>query len=70
MPGVSEEASAETLDFWRRMRDQAGTAALDSIGGNSTLAAAQVTFRLLHPNMVLASPKQRARKNEHPREVG
>ena len=54
----------------RRMRDRAGTAALDSIGGNSTLAAAQVTFRLLHPNMVLASPKQRARKNEHPREVG
>ena len=51
MPGVSEEASAETLDFCRRMRDQAGTAALDSIGGNSTLAAAQVTFRLLHPQL-------------------
>jgi hypothetical protein len=48
MPGVSAEAFAETLDFWRRVRDHAGTAALDSLGGNSTLAEALVTFRLLH----------------------
>ena len=30
MPGVSSEAFAEALDFWRRVRDHAGTAALDS----------------------------------------
>jgi hypothetical protein len=48
MPGMSEEAFAETLDFWRRVREYAGIAALDSIGGNSTLAEALVTFRLLH----------------------
>ena len=48
MPGMSEEAFAETLDFWRRVRDHAGTAALDSLGENSTLAEALVTFRLLH----------------------
>ena len=48
MPGMSAEAFAETLDFWRRVRDCAGTAALDSLGGNSTLAEALVTFRLLH----------------------
>ena len=48
MPGMSAEAFAETLDFWRRVRDHAGTAALDSLGENSTLAEALVTFRLLH----------------------
>jgi hypothetical protein len=48
MPGMSAEAFAETLDFWRRVRDCAGTAALDSLGENSTLAEALVTFRLLH----------------------
>jgi hypothetical protein len=48
MPGMSAEAFAETLDFWRRVRDHAGTAALDSLGGNSTLAEALVTFCLLH----------------------
>ena len=48
MPGMSAEAFAETLDFWRRVRDHAGTAALDSLGRNSTLAEALVTFRLLH----------------------
>ena len=48
MPGMSGEAFAETLDFWRRFRDHAGTAALDSLGGNSTLAEALVTFCLLH----------------------
>ena len=48
MPGMSAEAFAETLDFWRRVRDHAGPAALDSLGGNSTLAEALVTFRLLH----------------------
>jgi hypothetical protein len=48
MPGMSAEAFAETLDFWRRVRDQSGTAALDSLGGNSTLAEALITFRLLH----------------------
>jgi hypothetical protein len=48
MPGMSAEAFAETLDFWRRIRDHAATAALDSLGENSTLAVALVTFRLLH----------------------
>jgi hypothetical protein len=48
MPGMSAEAFADTLDFWRRMRDHAGTAALDSLGENTTLAEALVTFRLLH----------------------
>jgi hypothetical protein len=48
MPGMSEEAFAETLDFWRRMREHAGIAVLDSLGQNSTLAEALVTFRLLH----------------------
>lgn len=48
MPGMSAEAFAETLDFWCRGRDCASTAALDSLGGNSTLAEALVTFRLLH----------------------
>jgi hypothetical protein len=51
MPGMSAEAFAETLDFWRRVRDHAGTAALDSLGGNSTLAEALVTFRLLHQQL-------------------
>jgi hypothetical protein len=32
MPGMSAEAFAETLDFGRRFRDHAGTAALDAIG--------------------------------------
>ena len=48
MPDMSAEAFAETLDFWRRVRDHAETAALDSLGGNSTLAEALVAFRLLH----------------------
>ena len=48
MPGMSAEAFAETLDFWRRVRDHAGSAALDSLGGSSTLAEALVTFRLLN----------------------
>ena len=48
MPGMSAEAFTGTLDFWRRVRDCAGTAALDSLRGNSTLAEALVTFRLLH----------------------
>jgi hypothetical protein len=48
MPGMSAEAFAETLDFWHRVRDHAGTAALDLLGENSTLAEALVTFRLLH----------------------
>jgi hypothetical protein len=48
MPGMSAEAFAETLAFWRRVRDHAGTATLGSLGGNSTLAEALVTFRLLH----------------------
>jgi hypothetical protein len=48
MPGMSAEAFAETLDFWRRVLHHAGSAALDSLGGNSTLAEALVTFRLLH----------------------
>jgi hypothetical protein len=48
MPGMSAEASAETLDFWHRVREHARTATLDSLGGNSTLAEALVTFRLRH----------------------
>ena len=32
MPGMSAEAFAETLDFWRRVRDHVRTAALDSLG--------------------------------------
>ena len=48
MLGMSEEAFAETLDFWRRVRDHAGTAALGALGGNSTLAEVLVIFRLLH----------------------
>jgi hypothetical protein len=48
MPGMSAEAFAETLAFWRRVRDHASTAALGSLGGSSTLAEALVTFRLLH----------------------
>jgi hypothetical protein len=48
---MSAEAFAEALDFWRRVRDHAGTAALDLLGGSSTLAEALVAFRLLHhPN--------------------
>ena len=35
----------------RRVRDHAGTAALDSLGGNSALAEALVTFRLLHQQL-------------------
>ena len=45
---MSAEAFAEALDSWRLVRDHAGTAALDSLGENSTLAEALVTFRLLH----------------------
>ena len=41
-------------------RTTGGIAALDSLGGNSTLAEALVTFRLLTSNLVLASQKQRA----------
>jgi hypothetical protein len=48
MPGMSAEAFAETLDFWRHVRDHASTVALDSLGENATLAEALVTFRLLH----------------------
>jgi hypothetical protein len=48
MPGMSAEAFAETLAFWRRVRDHAGSADLDSLGGSSTLAEALVTFRLLN----------------------
>ena len=51
MPGMSAEVFAETLDFWLRVRDYAGTAALDSLGGNSTLAEALVAFRLLHQQL-------------------
>jgi hypothetical protein len=48
MPGASAEAFIETLDFWHRIRDYAGTAALDCLGGNNTLAEALVTFRFLN----------------------
>lgn len=48
MPGASTEAFAETLEFWHRLRDYAGTAALDCLGGNNTLAEALVTFRFLN----------------------
>jgi hypothetical protein len=48
MPGASAEAFAETLEFWHRLRDYAGTAALDCLGGNHTLAEALVTFRFLN----------------------
>jgi hypothetical protein len=48
LPGMSAEAFAETLDFWRHVRDHANTAALDSLGENATLAEVLVTFRLLH----------------------
>ena len=48
MSGMSEEAFAETLDFWRRMGGIRwnGRPGL-RLGGNSTLAEALVTFRLL-----------------------
>jgi hypothetical protein len=61
MPGMSTEAFAETLDFWRRVRDHASTAALDSLGGNSTLAEALVTFRLLLHFPVTNQPPRRTR---------
>jgi hypothetical protein len=48
MPGMSAEAFAETLDFLGRVREHAGTAALDSLGENSTLPEAPVIFRLFH----------------------
>jgi hypothetical protein len=48
MPGASAEAFVETLEFWHRVRDYAGTAALDCLGGNNTLAEALVTFRFLN----------------------
>jgi hypothetical protein len=31
MPGVSAQAFTETLEFWRRVREHAGFAALDSL---------------------------------------
>jgi hypothetical protein len=48
MPGASAETFAETLEFWYRMRDYAGAAALSCLGGNNTLAEALVTFRFLN----------------------
>jgi hypothetical protein len=48
MPGATPEAFADTLEFWYRVRDYAGTAALDCLGGNNTLAEALVTFRFLN----------------------
>jgi hypothetical protein len=48
MTGMSAEAFAEALDFWGRVSDHAGIAAADSLGENTTLAEALVTFRLLH----------------------
>jgi hypothetical protein len=48
IPGTSTKSFAETLEFWHRLRDYAGTAALDCLGGNNTLAEALVTFRFLN----------------------
>jgi len=41
------EDFAPTLEFWHRLRDYAGTAALNCAGGNQTLAEALVTLQFL-----------------------
>lgn len=35
------------LDFWRRLSDYAGTAALNCAGGNETLTEALITYQFL-----------------------
>jgi len=47
MPGIDVEGFRDALNFWHRVRDYNGTAALDCVGGNQTLAEALITFRLL-----------------------
>lgn len=47
MPDIDVEAFRDALNFWHRVRDYAGTAALNSAGGNQTLAEALITLKLL-----------------------
>ena len=47
MPGIDVEGFRDALNFWHRVRDYNGTAALNCVGGNQTLAEALITFRLL-----------------------
>jgi hypothetical protein len=43
----AKEDFAPTLEFLHRLRDYAGTAALNCAGGNQTLAEARVTLQFL-----------------------
>jgi hypothetical protein len=41
------KAFQDALNFWHRVRDYTGTAALNCAGGNRTLSEALITFSLL-----------------------
>lgn len=47
VPGINPRALRDALNFWHRLRDYNGTAALNCVGGNQTLAEAMVTFHLM-----------------------
>ena len=47
LPGIDAKALRDPLNFWHRVRDYTGTAALNCAGGNQTLAEALITFQFL-----------------------
>ncbi len=48
-PSIDKRELAPVLEFWHRVRDFNGAAALALMGGNQTLAEALVTLQLLTP---------------------
>jgi hypothetical protein len=48
-PSIDKRELAPVLDFWHRVRDFNGAAALALMGGNQTLAEALMTLQLLTP---------------------
>jgi hypothetical protein len=47
LAGINPRALKDALNFWHRLRDYNGNAALNCMGGNQTLAEALVTFQLM-----------------------
>lgn len=45
--GIDARALQDARNFWHRVRDYNGTAALNCVGGNQTLADALITLHLL-----------------------
>jgi hypothetical protein len=55
---IDRRAHRDALNFWHRVRDFNGTAALNCVGGNQTLPEALITLRLLRNRAADEEPRK------------